>query len=237
VANLNGAQLETLWVKSGGDAKLAPVMAAIALAESNGNPAALNNNPKSGDFSVGLWQINYFGNLSGPRTARYGDWQKQLDPYSNTRAAVDLAQGGKGLGNWSTYTSGAYAKYLSQVPNGKSVNPAIPVRGYQGKYLFGIAVGDPVLSYPGVLAAATGGGAAAGEGAGVAAGAAGTVATVAAATGAAGIVAALMNGALWLQIVQVIGGAILLGMGLFLLMRQIGLAVPTTPLAALAAAA
>lgn len=41
----------------------------------------------------------------------------------------------------------------------------------------------------------------------------------------------------WLRVGQVIGGAILLGMGLFLLMRQIGLAAPTTPLAAVAAAA
>jgi hypothetical protein len=237
VANLNGAQLETLWVKSGGDAKLAPVMAAIALAESGGNPSSLNDNPKSGDFSVGLWQINYYGNLSAPRTARYGAWQKLVDPYSNTRAAVDLAQGGKGLGNWSTYTSGAYSKYLNQVPGGNTVNPAIPVRGYQGKYLFGVAVGDPVISYPGVLAAATGGGAAAGAGARVAAGAAGTAATVAAATSAAGIVAPLLSADLWLRIGQVVGGAILVGMGLFLLMKQIGLAAPTTPLAALAAAA
>lgn len=47
----------------------------------------------------------------------------------------------------------------------------------------------------------------------------------------------LLEPDLWLRIGQVIGGAILLGMGLFLLMRQIGLAAPTTPLAAIAAAA
>lgn len=41
----------------------------------------------------------------------------------------------------------------------------------------------------------------------------------------------------WLRVGQVVGGAILLGMGLFLLMKQIGLAAPTTPLGALAAAA
>ena len=47
----------------------------------------------------------------------------------------------------------------------------------------------------------------------------------------------LLQPDLWLRIGQVVGGAILLGMGLFLLMKQIGLAAPTTPLAALSAAA
>ena len=47
----------------------------------------------------------------------------------------------------------------------------------------------------------------------------------------------LLQADLWLRIGQVVGGSILLGMGLFLLMKQIGLSAPTTPLGALAAAA
>ena len=222
MANLNGAQLETLWVKSGGDAKLAPVMAAVALAESNGNPAALNNNPKSGDFSVGLWQINYFGNLSGPRTARYGAWQQQLNPYSNVKAAVDLAQGGRGLDNWSTFKSGAYVPYLKQVPGGNTVNPSS-----------GIASGQRTL-YPWDTSFWTspfyGGG-----GVGDTKPAVQKVKKVVTTT--SDLFALIGSADFWLRVGQFIGGAILLGMGLFLLMRQIGLAVPTTPLAAVAAAA
>lgn len=45
-------QLETLWVRAGGDPKVAPAMAAVAMAESGGDPSAYN---ESG--ATGLWQI------------------------------------------------------------------------------------------------------------------------------------------------------------------------------------
>ncbi len=108
------AQLEQLWTNAGGSPSLAPTMAAVALAESGGNPNALNDNPSTGDYSVGLWQINYFGNLAPSRTQSYGSPQQLLaDPQAQARAAVALAGNGGGLGNWSTYSSGAYQKYLA----------------------------------------------------------------------------------------------------------------------------
>lgn len=108
------AQLEQLWLANGGQQSLAPVMAAIALAESGGNSASLNNNPGTGDYSVGLWQINYYGSLFGPRSQTYGAPQQLAsDPNAQARAAVTLAAGGAGLNNWTTYSHGTYRQYLS----------------------------------------------------------------------------------------------------------------------------
>ena len=105
-----------LWIKNGGSVALAPIMAGIAMAESGGNWFNLNNNAKTGDYSVGLWQINYFGNLLGPRSAKYGTpAQLRADPNLQAKAAIDLAQGGKGLGNWTTWTN--------RFTNLKSKNP------------------------------------------------------------------------------------------------------------------
>jgi len=108
---LSYGDLQNLWIQAGGSPKLAPTMAAVALAESSGRINALNASGR--DYSVGPWQINYYGNLAPSRTKRYGSAETlRNDPLANARAAVDLAAGGRGLGNWSTYSSGVYNKYL-----------------------------------------------------------------------------------------------------------------------------
>ena len=96
------AQIEQLWTSNGGDPRWAPLMAGIALAESGGNPQALNDNANTGDFSVGLWQINYFGNLAESRSQRYGTaGQLQRDPNKQAAAAIDLfGNNAAGIGNW-----------------------------------------------------------------------------------------------------------------------------------------
>src|SRR5271155_1589628 len=53
MANLTGAELEQLWVANGGNAAKATIAAAVALAESGGNPQAV-----SSSHDYGLWQIN-----------------------------------------------------------------------------------------------------------------------------------------------------------------------------------
>lgn len=99
------AQLEGLWIAQGGSKALAPVMAAIALAESGGNPDA--ENPSG---ATGLWQI--LGAVY-PRDA-----QALKDPQVNAREAVAKYKT-QGLKAWITYTSGAYKKYLKgNVPPG-----------------------------------------------------------------------------------------------------------------------
>jgi hypothetical protein len=90
-------------------------MAAIAYAESGGRPTALND--RAPDYSVGLWQINYYGSMRAGRTREFGSPSALMaSPTAQARAAVAIYKQ-QGLGAWSTYTSGAYRRYL----NGKDV--------------------------------------------------------------------------------------------------------------------
>lgn len=138
MANLSFSELASLWVAQGGVPAIASTMAGIALAESGGNPNALNplscrqrslddepcNFSTTGDYSIGLWQINYYGGLFNDRVKAFGPPSALYDPAANARAAVALARDGSGLGNWTTYTSGAYRKFL-----GKSAGMVGPVGG------------------------------------------------------------------------------------------------------------
>lgn len=110
---LSFADLEGLWIQAGGNSAVAPVAAAIALAESGGNPTAHNAKPP--DDSYGLWQINMLGSLGPARRQQYGITSNtQLyDPLTNARAAVKISSGGSSFRAWSTYTNGAYQKYVS----------------------------------------------------------------------------------------------------------------------------
>ncbi|MGW3926006.1 transglycosylase SLT domain-containing protein, partial [Streptomyces sp. NPDC005093] len=117
---LTYAQLQTLWTSNGGAKALAPIMAAIALAESGGRTDAMNT--KAPDYSVGLWQINYFGAMMPGRTKAYGSPSQLIaDPNRQAKAAISILKG-QGLRAWSTYTNGAYRKYAdgtasSPLPN------------------------------------------------------------------------------------------------------------------------
>lgn len=98
---LSFQQIEQLWVNNGGDPRWAPLMAAIAEAESSGHTGVLNDTPATGDYSVGLWQINYYQSLMLPRTQSYGSPQQLLaDPNRQAKAAIALFANGSGAGNW-----------------------------------------------------------------------------------------------------------------------------------------
>jgi len=118
VATLNFGQIEDLWTSNGGNPVAAPVMAAIALAETGGSGSTTAHNPKPPDDSYGLWQINYYGPLARSRTANYGTPTQLLaDPNLQAKAAIAISGNGTNLNPWTTYTSGAYKKYLGgQLP-------------------------------------------------------------------------------------------------------------------------
>lgn len=108
---LSYATLEQLWTQAGGSPALAPTMAAIAIAESGGNPHSLNTTPP--DYSVGLWQINYYNGMRAGRTKEFGSPSALLaSPTGQARAAVAIERQ-QGLAAWSTYTSGAYLRYMN----------------------------------------------------------------------------------------------------------------------------
>jgi Lysozyme like domain len=104
-ARLTYAQLEGVWIKAGGSAKLAPLMAAIAEAESRGDPDAVNRTDNGGtQTSWGLWQIS--NGTHGEVSPRWAD------PVVNARLARAKLKG-QGLSAWGTYDSGAYKRFLS----------------------------------------------------------------------------------------------------------------------------
>jgi hypothetical protein len=103
-------QLEELWINAGGSTALAPVMAAIAEAESSGDPTAYNSSGASG-----LWQILGAVNPS--------DQSQLFNPIVNAKEAV-LKYNSQGLGAWVTYTSGAYKQFLQgSVPPSSAGTP------------------------------------------------------------------------------------------------------------------
>lgn len=131
------AQLEQLWIQAGGASVLAPVMAAIALAESSGNPEAINPTDNNGtQTSWGLWQIsNGTHNQPDPGI---------LSPLTNAQAAV-AKYNSQGLSAWGTYTSGAYQQYLpagAAAPTSPQAQLTASNTGSGGEYPAGmVAVG------------------------------------------------------------------------------------------------
>lgn len=85
----------------------------IALAESRGNPMAKGdiNVPGPGDASYGLWQINsHWHPEFGP------DFTRLFDPPTNAAAAFSIySAAGGSFQPWSTFKTGAYQSYVSQV--------------------------------------------------------------------------------------------------------------------------
>lgn len=105
MAKYSYGQLEQLWIQNGGPASLAPIAAAIAMAESGGNSAALNPTDNGGrQTSWGLWQISN-GTHAQPVA-------NILDPNVNAGQAVAKYNARHNWSPWGTYTSGAYRKFL-----------------------------------------------------------------------------------------------------------------------------
>jgi len=95
---------------------------AIALAESQGNANAHNKVPP--DNSYGLMQINMIGSMGPARRKQFNLKSNEdlFNPVTNMKAAYAISEGGKNFKPWSTYTSGAYLRYMSRA-NKASGNP------------------------------------------------------------------------------------------------------------------
>lgn len=80
------------------------IMTAISGRESSWRPTALNNNPSTEDYSVGLFQLNYFGSLAPGRTQAWGTPAQLLNnPQAQANATYQLVGGNSlsGLSNWN----------------------------------------------------------------------------------------------------------------------------------------
>lgn len=94
------AQLEQLWINAGGPKAIAPLMAAIALAESGGYEKRISAPNSDGSIDRGLWQINSVHGAASTTEAK-----------SNAASAVKIYNS-QGLRAWTTYTNGAYKQYM-----------------------------------------------------------------------------------------------------------------------------
>ena len=99
------ADLERLWEQAGGSVASAPDAAAIAMAESGGNPVDHNSSDPNGG-SFGLWQINGV-HADDMKAAGLPNWQ--TDPLQNAEAAVMIWKGQK----QNFFTSGGW---LAEAP-------------------------------------------------------------------------------------------------------------------------
>jgi len=142
MANLSFSQLEGLWIQAGGPKVLAPVAAAIALAESSGNPQALNPTDNNGtQSSFGLWQIS-----NGTHAPPSASW---ADPLTNARLAVAKYKGaGNSFSPWGTYDSGAYKKFL---PSSYVAPSSAPPGTAQTATLTGFNPGDIIDPFQAVI--------------------------------------------------------------------------------------
>ncbi len=75
---------------------------AVVKKESNGRPLAFNDNPRTGDSSYGIFQINMLGGLGVVRRDKYDlDTNKELfDPVVNAQIAYHMSNGGEIWTSW-----------------------------------------------------------------------------------------------------------------------------------------
>lgn len=111
-----GFTYDTLLVlaqQAGFSADEASTAAAIAMAESGGNPKAHNSTPP--DNSYGLWQINMLGDMGPSRRKWFGlkSNEELFDPVTNAKAAYKIYKA-SGWKAWTTYTSGKYKAYVGK---------------------------------------------------------------------------------------------------------------------------
>lgn len=106
MATLTYAQLEGLWITNGGNKAVAPLAAAIAMAESSGRTDVTSANPDGG-VNVGLWQLDTRGKGAGHTVA---DLQ---NPATNAAVAVQGSKDGTDWSAWATYASGAYKRFMN----------------------------------------------------------------------------------------------------------------------------
>jgi hypothetical protein len=119
-------QLRSLAQQAGFTGANSDIAAAIAMAESGGNPNAIGDN----GTSFGLWQIH----LPAHPDISQAD---ATNPLTAAQAAFRISNGGTNFRPWSTYLNSAYQKFL-----GGNTLPVVPTQNYnQSSQEYGIDAG------------------------------------------------------------------------------------------------
>jgi hypothetical protein len=91
---------------------------AVAMKESTGRPRSHNDNPATGDYSHGLFQINMIGSLGPARLKQYKlDSNEDLfNPLVNAKIAFQMSNGGKNWSGWNGIGSST-TKWFKEYPD------------------------------------------------------------------------------------------------------------------------
>ena len=118
MTSLTDSQLVELLKAVGFEGKALKIAWAIAKAESNGRPFAYNGNTSTGDSSFGIFQINMLGELGPDRRDKYDlDFNAALfNPVMNAQITYRMTKRGTDWSSWTSYTKGAYHKWLDKFP-------------------------------------------------------------------------------------------------------------------------
>lgn len=160
MATLSASQIYTLLLQGGFAPDEARIMTAIAQAESARNPGAVGDVAiQTGTWgpSVGLFQIRTLKAETGTGSDR--DIERLMNnPAEQVKAALKISNGGGNYRPWSTYTNGAYRKFLDEplqagvaVPSTTGTG-AGPFGAGTGGFAFGAGTGtagaDPFAMAP-----------------------------------------------------------------------------------------
>lgn len=97
--------------------------AAVAMAESGGDPAAAGDVVDGKATSLGLWQIHV---PAHPEV----DASRLGDPGYSASQAFAISKAGTDWSPWSTFTSGAYAQYMPGAPPRRAAGVLAGVPGW-----------------------------------------------------------------------------------------------------------
>jgi len=114
--------------KAGFDGPSSMTIAAIAEAESNGNPNAIHRN-SDGSTDYGVLQINsvHFGHGASEQIAK--------DPQSAFNYAYKLSKGGTNFSDWSTFNDDTYVHFM---PNHNAFQAYDVTKSYKDPFNFGV---------------------------------------------------------------------------------------------------
>lgn len=134
------AEMVDLARQAGFDDEGAKTIAAIAMAESSGNPYAFNPNDPGGSY--GLTQINGAAHGIGYASQTMGN------PLEAFKQAFAISKGGTTFQPWTTYTNGMYLPYAQQlgVSGGSSSGSSGSSSGSGGSLSGTSATGQPIAS-------------------------------------------------------------------------------------------
>lgn len=129
LTSLTDTELRDLLKAVGFEGKALRIAWAIAKKESNGRPLAFNGNPRTGDSSYGVYQINMIGELGPDRRIKFDlDANSDLfNPVVNAQIAYHMSGGGEDFSAWkiskSDYNSATaepkFQMWLKKFPEGK----------------------------------------------------------------------------------------------------------------------